>query len=108
MSAESEMRAVILHAAEKLRVIQRADIEDGHYNRAYQLPADCAVAMAYAEGVLRLLASYLAVEDAPRVNGQPSPQRQGGKVRSSGGQRDGSGRFIKASDEPEPDGGSVG
>ena len=97
MSAEQEMRNVILHAAEKLRAVIGKDIEVGSYNNGYALPTDASTAMAYAEGVLRLLASYLAVEDAPRLNGQAEPQREGGRVRAATGERDEHGRFVKAS-----------
>ncbi len=95
MSAEQEMRNVILHAAEKLRAVIGKDIEVGSYNNGYALPTDASTAMAYAEGVLRLLASYLAVEDAPRLNGQAEPQREG-RVRAATGERDEHGRFVKA------------
>lgn len=103
MTAESEMRNVILHAAEKLRVIIGRDVGEHRYNNGYQLPSDCTAAMAYAEGMLRLLASYLSVQDAPRVGDRADPQQDGGRARAAKAQRDGHGRFVKQPDgEAQP------
>ena len=74
MSAEAEMRAVLEHAAEKLdgrlsfsrftwSSNESQAVIEGHVVAERRRDA---VAMAYAEGVLHLLASYLAVDEAPR------------------------------------------
>lgn len=69
MSAENEMRAVMTHAADKIAAVQQRQSEH-NYNHGYALPADCNMALSYAEGVLRLLATYLKIEvPAPRSNG---------------------------------------
>ena len=101
MSAEQEMRNVILHAADLLRDSRDKTVAcntDHHrYGESkYFAPRAVGAASAYAEGVLRLLASYLAVEDAPRLNGQVEARREGGRVRAAVGERDEHGRFVKA------------
>jgi hypothetical protein len=73
MSSEAEMRAVLLHAAEKLDAAKGATIICGEHaiDRKFLVPREAALAMGYAEGVLRLLATYLKYEDQPsRTNGQ--------------------------------------
>jgi len=64
VSAEAEMRAVIEHAAEKLAAAKDSKVvcDRMHIKYFYSLPADVLMAFGYAEGVLRLLASYLKVD----------------------------------------------
>lgn len=99
MTAESEMRSVILHAADLLmeardKTITCSASHSPDSPQYYSQPRSATTASALAEGVLRLLAAYLAVEDtprlavedAPRVNAQADPRR------------DGHGRFAKVAD----------
>jgi hypothetical protein len=85
MTAEAEMRAVILHAAEKLDAA-KATRSTGYND---PLPATVMVAIGYAEGILRLLASYLVIEP-PKSNGHRKGQR------SPDWPRDEHGRYLKA------------
>jgi len=105
VTAEEAMRNVVLHAAGKLEATLVRNLDDNRYNHGYDLPADAVMAMAYAEGVLRLLASYLRI-DAAASNGQadrsdgqrpPGPRPAG---RPSDAPRDASGRYVKALDPP--------
>jgi hypothetical protein len=64
VSAEQEMRNVILHAADSL---QAAVLDSPGRSPGYDDLMRTAVAAAEAVGVLRLLAAYLAVEDKPRI-----------------------------------------
>jgi hypothetical protein len=94
MTAESEMRAVIEHAAEKLAAAKDSKVicstgHASHIQQNYYLPKDALLAIGYAEGILRLLASYLKVD--AQSNGQP---RGGGKP--SDWPRDEHGRYQKA------------
>jgi hypothetical protein len=78
MNSEAEMRAVILHAAEKLGVAKDATIRCEvnhmtHNGPKYMLPKDTLIAMSYAEAILRLLASYLKVEPDKRAEATPEP-----------------------------------
>jgi hypothetical protein len=72
MNSEAEMRAVILHAAEKLAAVKDTTTE-APYSERRRLPADVMLAMGYAEGVLRLLASYLKVDPDKRADATPEP-----------------------------------
>jgi Asp-tRNA(Asn)/Glu-tRNA(Gln) amidotransferase A subunit family amidase len=67
VSGETQMRRVIEHAAEKLLKGRGIGIQG--FNHGYPLPATTLIAMAYAEGVLNLLAAYLKVDDA-----RPQPE----------------------------------
>jgi hypothetical protein len=95
MSSETEMRNLMLHAAAKLDRVQTRELTGEHnYNHGYALPADALVAMSYAEGILRLLASYLKVEEAPappRVLERPKPAGRPDAPRNEHGQ------FVKES-----------
>jgi hypothetical protein len=91
MSAQTEMRNVIEHAAAKLQRVQQREISESNYNHGYALPADTLMAMSYARGVLDLLATYLKIDEAPTRNGHaksgrpPSaPRDEHGRYRSSG------------------------
>lgn len=73
MSAEQEMRRVLQHAADGLMARRETDRAKVQYCSAFQEALQSEriadlVAVTYAEAVLRLLVSYLAVEDAPRGN----------------------------------------
>jgi hypothetical protein len=74
MSSETEMRRIILHAANQLDgALGRGNT---NFNHGYNLPPETYLAMGFAQGVLRLLATYLKVEDdQPQAtsNGQPTP-----------------------------------
>jgi hypothetical protein len=71
VSSEAEMRSVIQHAAGQLRAVQERALEGGsRYNHGYDLPLDVVISLAYAEGIFRLLASYLKVGGEPQANGQ--------------------------------------
>jgi hypothetical protein len=72
MNSEAEMRAVILHAAEKLEAAKDAKIKTG-YNEWSHMPASVLLSMGYAEGILRLLASYLKVDPDQRADATPEP-----------------------------------
>lgn len=92
MSNETEMRELMLHAAEKLKTAR--GIGDPHWNHGYTLPPLTLVAMANAEGILRLLASYLKVEETPalpRVLARPKPPGRPDGARNEHGQ------FVKES-----------
>jgi hypothetical protein len=62
MSSTEEMRRVITHCADQLRAALDAETA-----RPTTRPAilRTVVALAYGEGVLRLLTSYLVVTDTP-------------------------------------------
>jgi hypothetical protein len=82
LNSEAEMRAVMLHAAEKLSVAKNA--KSTGYNDP--MPANVLVALAYAEGILRLLASYLKVEPEKRAHATPEPGWTGQRPADNGGQ----------------------
>jgi hypothetical protein len=72
------MRQVILHAADKLGSAKEATIHCNtnhmtHNGPTYNLPKPALTSMSYAEGVLRLLASYLKVDPDQRTTATPEP-----------------------------------
>jgi len=89
MASETEMRAVILHAAEKLNAAKDTSVvcngSPHGTGRPLGLTVDVYVAMAYAESILRLLASYLKVEEVAYAARSALPMPP----------RDGQGRFLK-------------
>lgn len=74
MSSSTEMKAVITHAADQLRTA--IDVEAGYASHRGQTIA----AMGLAEGMLRLLASYLEVIDEPAA-ATPARDERGRFVR---------------------------
>jgi hypothetical protein len=60
------MRRVILHAADKLGAVVGSTVtcrESHGPSTPQEIPADALMAVAYAEAVLRMLASYLRVAE---------------------------------------------
>lgn len=66
MSMEQETRTLLEHAADQLATVQniaRVRCGGGHTAvREMELPTSAYIAMAYAEGLLRMLATYLTVQ----------------------------------------------
>ena len=80
MSNEQEMRAVMLHAAEKLAAVKdtRVRCSDNHtLPISYHVPVEVHAAVAYAEAILRLLASYLKIEETGQQPNGHKPGRIG-------------------------------
>jgi hypothetical protein len=67
MSSETEMRRVIVHAADKLSAAVEADLT------SFDGKGQARMAMTYADAVLRMLGSYLRVTDQPTPPGQTTP-----------------------------------
>jgi hypothetical protein len=90
-NSEAEMRQVMLHAAEKLHAARQ--IRTTGYNDP--LPPMALSSMAYAEGILRLLSSYLKVEPDQRAKATPEPGLLAGAPQTNGHGLDPAQRFSR-------------